>query len=50
MKVPWISKEDIAQKATDVIQNFQSLANYEVEPPIPVAHPVKIVFTAIRIE
>jgi Zn-dependent peptidase ImmA (M78 family) len=36
MKVPWISKETIAQKATDVIQNFQSLAKYEVKPPIPV--------------
>ena len=36
MKVPWISKEDIVQKATDVIQNFQSLAKYEVKPPIPI--------------
>ena len=36
MKVPWLSKEKIAQKATDVIQNFQSLANHEVKPPIPV--------------
>jgi Zn-dependent peptidase ImmA (M78 family) len=36
MKVPWISKEDIARNAIDVIQNFQSLAKYEVKPPIPV--------------
>lgn len=36
MKVPSISKENIAQKATDLIQNFQSLAKYEVNPPIPV--------------
>ena len=36
MKVPWISKVDVAQKASDVIENFQALANYEVQPPIPV--------------
>lgn len=36
MKVPWISKEKIALKATDLIDNFQSLAKYEVKPPIPV--------------
>jgi Zn-dependent peptidase ImmA (M78 family) len=36
MKVPWISKEGIARNAIDVIQNFQSLAKYEVKPPIPV--------------
>ncbi len=36
MKVPWISKENIALKAIDLIENFQSLAKYEVKPPIPV--------------
>jgi len=36
MKVPWISKKKIAQKATDLIDNFQALAKYEVKPPIPV--------------
>ena len=36
MKVPWISKEDIARNASNVIQNFQALAKYEVKPPIPV--------------
>ena len=36
MKVPWISKEDIARKALDLIENFQALAEYEVKPPIPV--------------
>ncbi len=36
MKVPWISKETIALKALDLIENFQALAKYEVKPPIPV--------------
>ena len=36
MKVPWISKEKIALKATDLIEKFQTLAKYEVKPPIPV--------------
>ena len=36
MNVPWISKEKIALKALDLIENFQALAEYEVKPPIPV--------------
>ena len=36
MKVPWISKENIALRATELIENFQSLAKYEAKPPIPV--------------
>lgn len=36
MKVPWISKEKIARKASELIENFQALAKYEVKPPIPV--------------
>jgi len=36
MRVPWISKERIALKATDLIKNFQALAGYRVKPPIPV--------------
>jgi len=36
MKVPWISKERIALKATELIKNFQALAGYTVKPPIPV--------------
>ena len=36
MKVPWISKEEIALKATDLIKNFQAVAGYRVKPPIPV--------------
>ena len=35
MKVPWISKEKIALKAVELIDNFQLLAKYEVHPPIP---------------
>ena len=36
MNVPWISKEKIALKVLDLIENFQALAKYEVKPPIPV--------------
>ena len=41
MKVLWISKEDIALKALDLIDNFQSLAKYEVKPPIPVENIIE---------
>jgi len=36
VKIPWISKEKIALKATDLIEKFKTLAKYEVKPPIPV--------------
>ena len=36
MNVPWISKEKIALKATELINGFQALAKYDVKPPIPV--------------
>ena len=36
MKIPWISKEQIALKAMDLIENFQTMAGYMVKPPIPV--------------
>ena len=36
MKVPWISKEEIAQKAMDLIETFQTMAGYTVRPPVPV--------------
>ena len=36
MKVPWISKENIALKAMDLIEAFQVVAGYRVKPPIPV--------------
>ena len=36
MKVPWISKEKIALKAMDLIEDFQVVAGYTVKPPIPV--------------
>ena len=35
-RYPWISKEKIALKALDLIEKFQTLAEYEVKPPIPV--------------
>jgi len=36
MKVPWISKEEIAQKAMDLLEAFQTMAGYMVKPPVPV--------------
>ena len=36
MKVPWISKEEIAKKATDLLEDFQTMAGYMVKPPVPV--------------
>ena len=36
MKVPWISKEEIALKAMDLMEAFQTMAGYMVKPPIPV--------------
>ena len=36
MKVPWISKENIALKAMDLIEAFQVVTGYRVRPPIPV--------------
>ena len=36
MNVPWLSKETISRKATELIDGFQALAKYEVKPPIPV--------------
>jgi Zn-dependent peptidase ImmA (M78 family) len=36
MKVPWISKEEIALKAMDLIEAFQTMAGYIVRPPVPV--------------
>ena len=36
MKVPWISKEEIDRKATDLLEAFQTMAGYMVKPPVPV--------------
>ncbi len=36
MKVPWISKEKIAGKASSLVEDFRSVAGYMVKPPIPV--------------
>jgi Zn-dependent peptidase ImmA (M78 family) len=36
MNVPWLSKETISRKATELMVGFQALAKYEVKPPIPV--------------
>lgn len=36
MNVPWLSKETISRKATELIDGFRALAKYEVKPPIPV--------------
>jgi len=36
MKVPWISKKEIAVKAMALIEDFQKRAGYRIRPPIPV--------------
>ena len=36
MKVPWLPKNTIAERASSLIKYFQSLAGYEIKPPIPV--------------
>ncbi len=36
MKVPWISKEQIALKAMRLLENFEAIAGYIIKPPIPV--------------
>ena len=36
MKVPWVSRERIAEKALALIEDFQAVVGYAVKPPIPV--------------
>ena len=36
MNVPFLSKQTISKKATELIDGFQAMAGYEVKPPIPV--------------
>jgi Zn-dependent peptidase ImmA (M78 family) len=36
MKVPWISRRDIADRATSLIEDFQASAGYRITPPVPV--------------
>ncbi|MBL7204033.1 MAG: ImmA/IrrE family metallo-endopeptidase [Desulfobacteraceae bacterium] len=36
MNVPWISKERIASRAMNLMEDFQVIAGYRVRPPIPV--------------
>jgi Zn-dependent peptidase ImmA (M78 family) len=36
MKVPWISKDQISEKAQNLIKNFQAMLGYTIKPPIPV--------------
>ena len=36
MKVPWISKREISEKAITLIEDFQARAGYRITPPIPV--------------
>ena len=36
MKVSWISKAQISEKALALIENFQAMVGYAVAPPIPV--------------
>jgi Zn-dependent peptidase ImmA (M78 family) len=36
MKVPWMSKKDIADRAMSLIEDFQARAGYRITPPVPV--------------
>lgn len=36
MKVPWISKDRISEKAQNLIKNSQAILGYTHKPPIPV--------------
>ena len=36
MNVPFLSKQTISKKATELIEGFQAMAGYEVKPPVPV--------------
>jgi len=36
MKVPWMSKEKISAKASDLIADYELMVGYTVTPPIPV--------------
>jgi len=36
MKIPWMAKEEIALKASDLLKDFERNAEYAVKPPIPV--------------
>ena len=41
MKVPSLPKEKIAERASALISYFQSLAGYEIKPPIPVEEMIE---------
>jgi len=36
MKVPWMSKRGISDKAMSLIEDFQARAGYRITPPVPV--------------
>jgi Zn-dependent peptidase ImmA (M78 family) len=36
MNIPWLPKKTIAVAASELIDNFQAMAKYDVKPPIPV--------------
>ena len=44
MKVPWLTKNKIAERASALIQYFQSLAGHEIKPSIPVEEIVERAF------
>ncbi len=44
MKVPWLPKNKIAERASALIQYFQSLAGHEIKPSVPVEEIVERAF------
>ena len=36
MKIPWMPKEAIAQKAEELLSNYEKMTGYSVKPPTPI--------------
>ncbi len=41
MKVPWLKKEEISEKASDLIADYQMVCDAPVKPPIPVENIIE---------
>ena len=44
MKVPWLTKDEISEKASDLIADYQATTGLPIEPPIPVENMVEQYF------
>lgn len=42
MMVPWVSKEKISEKASEVISDYENLTSQNVKPPIPVENILEL--------